>query len=152
MDRMTKDQRSAHMRRIKKVNTKPEIAVRSAAHGLGLRFRLHSKGLPGTPDLVFPRHRVAIFVHGCFWHQHGGCRLARIPKSRTDYWLPKFQRNQARDTRNVEALREAGWRVAVIWECETADARYLSDRVRDFFVDLSVQPSLSGGELMRADS
>ena len=106
------------MRRITKTDTKPEFAVRRAAHRLGYRFRLHRRDLPGTPDLVFPRLRKVILVHGCFWHQHVGCRLARQPKSRPDYWLPKLERNRKRDAETQAALRELGWDVLVVWECQ----------------------------------
>ncbi|WP_018289975.1 very short patch repair endonuclease [Verrucomicrobium sp. 3C] len=103
-DRLSPEERSAHMRRIRKVDTKPELVVRRLAHQLGYRFRLHRADLPGTPDLVFPRLRKAILVHGCFWHQHAGCRLARMPRSRLNYWLPKLKRNQWRDTQAMAAL------------------------------------------------
>ena len=106
------------MRRITKTDTKPELAVRRAAHRLGYRFRLHRRDLPGTPDLVFPRLRKVILVHGCFWHQHVGCRLARQPKSRLDYWLPKLERNRKRDAETQAALRKLGWDVLVVWECQ----------------------------------
>ena len=106
------------MRRITKTDTKPEFAVRRAAHRLGYRFRLHRRDLPGTPDLVFPRLRKVILVHGCFWHQHVGCRLARQPKSRPDYWLPKLERNWKRDAETQATLRELGWDVLVVWECQ----------------------------------
>jgi DNA mismatch endonuclease (patch repair protein) len=96
-DHLTSAERSAHMRRIRKVDTKPELAVRRAAHAAGLRFRLHRHDLPGSPDLVFPSRHVALFVHGCFWHQHEGCKLRRQPKSRLEYWLPKLRRNRERD-------------------------------------------------------
>lgn len=120
-DRLTPDERSAHMRRIRKTDTKPEIIVRKLAHGLGFRFRLHRRDLPGTPDLVFPRLRKSILVHGCFWHQHPGCKLARTPKTRLAYWQPKLCRNQERDLAAQKQLEAAGWSVLVVWECETAD-------------------------------
>ena len=116
-DRHTPAQRSANMARIGAKHTKPELRVRRAAHALGYRFRLHRRDLPGNPDLVFPRLRLAIFVHGCFWHQHPGCRRAVLPASRPDYWLPKLARNQARDATARDALEAAGWHVAEIWEC-----------------------------------
>lgn len=102
-------------------DTAPELSVRRIAHRMGLRFRLHRKDLPGRPDLVFSRHRLAVFVHGCFWHQHDGCRFAHVPKSRVAFWVDKFAKNVARDRRNIESLRELGWRVGVIWECETGN-------------------------------
>ena len=120
------------MRRIRKTDTKPELVVRRATHRLGYRFRLHSKDLPGTPDLVFPRLRKIIFVHGCFWHQHEGCKLARMPKSRLDYWQPKLLRNRQRDEVALAALRKAGWSVRVIWECEVADEQSVASRVDCF--------------------
>ena len=120
-DHLSPKARSDHMRRIRKTDTKPELRVRRAAHQLGYRFRLHRSDLPGTPDLVFPRLSKVVLVHGCFWHQHPGCRLARQPKSRLDYWLPKLERNRERDLRSTAALRAAGWKVLVIWECEVPD-------------------------------
>lgn len=99
-------------------NTKPEMVVRRTLHRLGFRFRLHRHDLPGKPDIVLPCHRLAILVHGCFWHQHTGCRDARMPRTRQDYWTAKFKRNLERDAQTVQALTKLGWRVAVIWECE----------------------------------
>ncbi len=107
------------MSRVGGKNTTPEIRVRRAAHALGLRFRLHRGDLPGTPDLVFPGRRVALFVHGCFWHRHPGCRKASIPTTRQDYWMEKFRTNVARDRRTTTELVVLGWRVVVVWECET---------------------------------
>ena len=118
------------MRRIPKRDTRPEIAVRRIVHALGLRFRLHRRDLPGTPDLVLSRHKTAILVHGCFWHQHEGCALSRQPKSRLDYWLPKLARNVARDREARAALEALGWRCIVIWECETKDAVRLQTSLR----------------------
>lgn len=92
--------------------------MRRALHRLGLRYRLHAKGLPGKPDIIFRRHRTAIFVHGCFWHRHEGCKVANTPKSNTDYWIEKFDRNIARDATTTARLEESGWRVIVAWECE----------------------------------
>src|SRR4051794_13648069 len=103
------------MARIRGKATGPELRVRKAAHALGLRFRLHRKDLPGNPDLVFPRYRTVVFVHGCFWHQHRNCRRASKPKSRTEYWGPKLERNIARDLNNAQRLRDIGWRVAILW-------------------------------------
>lgn len=120
------------MRRIRKTDTKPELAVRRAAHRLGYRFRLHRRDLPGTPDLVFPRLRKVILVHGCFWHQHPGCRLARTPKSRLDYWLPKLRRNQQRDTEASQALDRLGWKVLVIWECQATTEEAAAEIIAPF--------------------
>ncbi len=121
------------MRAVRREGTGPEIAVRKAAHALGLRFRLHRKDLPGTPDLVFPKHRVCLFVHGCFWHRHPGCSKATTPKTRRDYWIPKFEENVARDARVAQALHDAGWRVETIWECETRDPIRLRRRLAAIF-------------------
>lgn len=121
------------MSRVKSSHTLPEMRVRSAAHSLGLRFRLHRKDLPGRPDLVFPKHRVALFVHGCFWHRHTGCPKASTPKSRRAFWLEKFERNVARDAANAATLRKMGWRVLAVWECETKDLPQLTRRLARIF-------------------
>ncbi|RWO05236.1 MAG: DNA mismatch endonuclease Vsr [Mesorhizobium sp.] len=118
-DRHTLRQRSHNMSRIRSANTTPEWTVRRIMHRLGFRFRLHRRDLPGTPDLVLPKHRKVIFVHGCFWHQHAGCRFAKLLNSRQDYWLPKLTRNVQRDASAKRQLEEAGWQVFEIWECET---------------------------------
>ena len=109
--------RSRMMASIRGRNTRPEVALRSALHRLGLRFRLHREGLPGRPDIVLLRHRAVVFVHGCFWHRHPGCRLAYDPRSREDFWQAKFAGTVARDARQREALLAEGWRVATVWEC-----------------------------------
>lgn len=106
------------MSRIRGKDTKPEMRLRRLLHALGLRYRLHVRDLPGRPDLVFPKHRAVVFVHGCFWHGHSGCRIANQPKSNAAFWENKFKTNQARDARNLVQLEQAGWRVAVVWECE----------------------------------
>lgn len=124
--------RSALMGRVRQRGTTPEMKVRHAAHVLGYRFRLHRRDLPGTPDLVFPRHRKAIFVHGCFWHRHPACSRTTMPKTRTSYWRTKFADNVARDSRVLTQLRGAGWEVLVVWECETFDEEELSERVQAF--------------------
>lgn len=118
MDRLDARQRSENMRRIPSKNTQPEILLRSMLHQRGYRFRLHRKSLPGSPDIVFPGRHKAVFLHGCFWHQHRGCREGRIPGSRQDYWLPKLQRNKWRDASAIRALHKLGWDVFVVWECE----------------------------------
>lgn len=111
--------RSAQMALVRDRDTKPEMRVRRALHAVGLRYRLHVRSLPGTPDLVFPSPRVALFVHGCFWHRHPGCAAARLPKSRLEFWEKKLDGNVERDKRNRAALEAAGWKVIEIWECET---------------------------------
>jgi DNA mismatch endonuclease (patch repair protein) len=127
MDRISSQQRSWTMSRVGSENTGPEVLVRKAAHALGLRFRLHRRDLPGTPDLVFPKRGVALFVHGCFWHRHRGCKRASTPKSQTTYWTKKFKRNVARDQRVAAELKALGWRRVVVWECETKDSKKLTD-------------------------
>lgn len=125
--------RSRMMASIRAKNTAPERVLRSALHRLGYRFRLHGTGLPGTPDIVLTRYRAVIFVHGCFWHRHANCRLAYLPKSRTEFWTEKFSATIRRDQAQSDLLREAGWRIAVVWECAlrkdggAAVARELSD-------------------------
>nr|AMH39520.1 Very short patch repair protein [Tardiphaga robiniae] len=111
----------------------PELVVRRVAHSLGLRFRLQAKDLPGKPDLVFPRWRVAIFVHGCFWHRHEGCKKATMPKSREEFWQSKFERNVERDQRVIRELEAQAWRTLVIWQCQTNDLSALRDTLAEFF-------------------
>lgn len=106
------------MSRIRSKNTKPELLLRKALHALGFRFRLGDKRLPGKPDIVLPRHRTIIYVHGCFWHRHGGCKVANIPKSNVDFWNDKFSRNVSRDMRMKAEAEALGWTVIVAWECE----------------------------------
>ncbi len=122
--------RSELMAGIRGRDTAPELAVRRMAHRMGLRFRLHRKGLPGCPDLVFPKHRVTVFVHGCFWHRHEGCYYAYMPKSNVAFWMKKFACNVARDQRQEAALRTLGWRVLVIWECEVGDNDDVVERLK----------------------
>jgi DNA mismatch endonuclease (patch repair protein) len=126
--------RSRIMRAIRKTNTKPELSVRRLLHANGFRFRLHCRELPGSPDIVLPRFKSVVLVHGCFWHQHPGCRLAKQPRKRTDYWLPKLARNVDRDTKAISALTNLGWRTLIIWECETADKVSLRARLRRFLL------------------
>lgn len=120
------------MSRVKAKDTGPELRVRQAAHALGYRFRLHQKQLPGSPDLVFRRLQSVIFVHGCFWHRHAGCSKSSSPASRQEFWAEKFARNVARDKRNLRQLRKEGWRVSIIWECETKEPRRLTAKLRRF--------------------
>ena len=120
-DRLTKDRRSWNMSRIPGKNTKPEKRVRSELHRLGYRFRIHRNDLPGKPDIVFVARRIAVFVHGCFWHRHRGCKNCTTPSNNRRFWLNKFGGNISRDSRNRIALRRLGWKCIVIWECETED-------------------------------
>ena len=118
MDRLNERRRSENMRRIRSKDTKPELQLRRLVYALGYRFRLHARTLPGKPDLVFGGRRKAIFLHGCFWHQHKGCREGRLPATRREYWEPKLARNQERDVQSEAALRSSGWAVLTLWECE----------------------------------
>lgn len=128
-DVFTPEQRSAVMRRVKGRDTTPEMKVRKALTRLGARYRLHRKDLPGKPDIVLPGRRLAIFVHGCFWHGHSCARGARVPKQNQDYWLAKVGRNRARDVANRLALQAASWRVETIWECDLKDEQALTERL-----------------------
>lgn len=132
-DTVTSANRSLMMAKVRSRDTQPEMKVRRIAHALGLRFRLHRKDLAGSPDLVFPKHKVAIFVHGCFWHQHPGCSRATMPKSRTDFWSQKLEKNVERDRRAIGDLESRGWQVEVFWECETKKSDLLEERIRRIF-------------------
>jgi DNA mismatch endonuclease (patch repair protein) len=131
VDRLTKERRSWLMSRIGGKNTEPEIAVRKIVHNLGFRFRLHYPSLAGTPDLVLPRLRTAMFVHGCFWHHHIDCSKASLPKTRRAYWQAKFEANVARDELNRAKLKRDGWRVVVVWQCELRDSNKLKNRLKN---------------------
>ncbi|HIB12550.1 MAG TPA: DNA mismatch endonuclease Vsr [Dehalococcoidia bacterium] len=131
-DKLTSERRSANMSAIRSQGMKPELRVRRTAHAMGYRFRLHRRDLPGKPDLVFPGRQKAIFVHGCFWHQHVGCQDGRMPQSNTSYWWPKLMRNKERDVDHLTRLTTAGWKVLVVWECETVDHEDLSSQLQKF--------------------
>lgn len=131
-DHLSAAARSENMRRIKGGSTAPELLVRRMVHAMGYRYRLHRKDLPGKPDIVLGRRRKVIFVHGCFWHQHEACRAGRIPRSNSDYWAPKLQRNVQRDQTVRQALQAGGWHVLVIWDCETKDTGDLAGRISRF--------------------
>ena len=120
------------MRRIRAKNTAPELTVRRIVHAMGFRYRLHVPQLPGKPDLVFTRLKKIVEVRGCFWHQHEGCFDSHMPKSRLDYWRPKLQRNQQRDRENLRALRSAGYRILIVWDCETRGHARLKARLKKF--------------------
>lgn len=119
------------MGRIGSKDTAPELTVRRMLHAMGYRFRLHRRDLPGTPDIVFPSRKKAIFVHGCFWHAHG-CRIGRPPKSKLEFWGPKLERNRARDEEKRQALLQAGWEVLTLWQCEIKDRTSLAERMQAF--------------------
>jgi DNA mismatch endonuclease (patch repair protein) len=134
------------MAKIRSGHTEPELTVRRLLHRLGYRYRLHGKGLPGKPDLVFSRRRKVIFVHGCFWHQHDtdACLDGRKPKSNTDYWYPKLARNTERDKQNLDSLTASGWDALVVWECELRDVGALSKLLVQF-----LGPPVSGAKITR---
>lgn len=132
MDTLSRAERSVRMSLVRSKDTKPEMVVRQIAHSLGFRFRLHRRDLPGSPDLVFPRLRKVVFVHGCFWHQHSCAAGDRIPKSRVTFWRKKLMGNALRDSRNVRALRRMGWQVLTIWECQTGECERLRRSIINF--------------------
>lgn len=132
VDSLSPKERSEIMARVRAKNTRPELWVRKLVFALGYRYRLHDRRLPGCPDLVFGPRKKIIFVHGCFWHRHARCALARLPKSRLDFWLPKLEGNKSRDQRNRRALARRGWKVLTIWECQLRDAERLNDKIRRF--------------------
>jgi DNA mismatch endonuclease (patch repair protein) len=120
MDILSQSERSERMRMVRSKGSKVELRVRRLIHSLGFRYRLHVRSLPGQPDIVFPAKHKVILVHGCFWHRHAGCRLARLPKSKQEYWVPKLEANRTRDEENVRQLQALGWAVMVIWECQAS--------------------------------
>lgn len=124
--------RSALMAKVRSKDTAPELHVRRIAHALGYRFRLHRRDLPGSPDLVFPGRKAVIFVHGCYWHRHEGCRRTTTPKTRAEFWQAKFDANVRRDARDIARLEQQGWRTMVVWECETLDHLALAERIGSF--------------------
>lgn len=130
VDRLSKEKRSWNMSRIKCKDTKPELAVRSLLHRMGYRFRLHKKDLPGKPDIVLPKYKTVIFVHGCYWHRHKGCKYAYNPKSKVDFWQKKFDGNVERDKKKRIELKQLGWNVIVIWECETKKLQLLQNKIK----------------------
>jgi DNA mismatch endonuclease (patch repair protein) len=134
MDTLTPAERSARMARVKGKGSSAEMTVRRLVHRMGYRYRLHGAKLPGRPDLVFPGRKKAIFVHGCFWHRHPDpdCKLARLPKSRQDFWIPKLEGNRARDLRQLEELEALGWSALILWECELKNEASLENEIRTF--------------------
>ena len=137
MDTLTPTERSARMARVRGKDTRPEMLVRRISHGCSYRYRLHRADLPGKPDLAFIGRRKAIFVHGCFWHRHPdpACKLARLPKSREDFWLPKLEANRSRDLKNQDLLAALGWSTLVLWECQLKDEAAVRRRLTDFLGD-----------------
>jgi DNA mismatch endonuclease (patch repair protein) len=131
-DPLTPAQRSERMSRVRNKDTKPELVIRKLVWSLGYRYRLHSKKLPGRPDLVFPARKKVIFIHGCFWHQHENCRQYRMPRTRLEFWLPKLESNKRRDVKVLGELHTMGWKVLVVWECELKNKDELINRVRHF--------------------
>nr|WP_256350526.1 very short patch repair endonuclease [Pseudomonas gingeri] len=129
---MTPSDRSLRMAKVRSKGTKPEMAVRRLLFSMGYRYRLHDRSLPGSPDIIFKSKKKVIFVHGCFWHRHEGCRLARLPKSRPDFWIPKLEGNRERDARTLLQLKSQGWDAFVIWECELKDLNLLEKRLNGF--------------------
>lgn len=125
VDIMTAEARSAFMSKVKTKNTKPELKVRKILHAAGLRYRLHRSDLPGSPDIVLPRFRICIFVHGCFWHGHDGCSKAKLPSTRVDFWAEKIKKNRDRDVQSIKNLIKQDWDVEIIWECETKSKKTL---------------------------
>lgn len=134
MDTFTEAQRSRCMSHIRSEDTKPEIMVRKTLYSLGFRYRLHRKDLPGKPDIVLPKKKIAVFVNGCFWHQHKDCKRNFSPKSNTDYWEKKLKRNINKQNENVRSLEGMGWKVCLIWECEAKDNNLLEKRIKDFYI------------------
>jgi DNA mismatch endonuclease (patch repair protein) len=118
VDTLTREERSRRMGLVRGRDTAPEMTVRKALWASGFRYRIHDKSLPGRPDIVFRGQRTVVFIHGCFWHRHENCALARLPKSRREFWLPKLEGNKERDRSNIKKLRQLGWKVKVVWECE----------------------------------
>lgn len=136
MDTVDVETRSRIMANVHGKDTKPEMIVRRLIHGIGYRYTLHDRSLPGSPDIVFRSRKKAIFVNGCFWHHHHGCRLATVPKTNADYWTEKFRLNAERDRRTIEELEGLQWKVLVVWECEVLDKEWLKERIINFLVEI----------------
>lgn len=134
-DPLSPTERSERMSRVRGKDTKPELMVRRLVHSMGFRYRLHRRDLPGSPDLVFPKLRKVIFVHGCFWHRHEGCPNNRTPKSKKEFWVPKLESNRVRDQLNQERLKQEGWECLVIWECELGNQEELRSNLQQFLND-----------------
>ena len=142
-DRLSKEERSELMSHIRSVNTKPEVALRRALWRRGFRYRVNVKNLPGSPDIVLPKHRTVVFVHGCFWHGHNGCKEYTVPKTNTEFWVKKVERNQERDQEVWRKLEAKGWSVEIVWECELVKAKF-ADTVERVTADI-----IENGDLYR---
>jgi DNA mismatch endonuclease, patch repair protein len=149
-DSLSPERRSWNMSRIRSTDTAPERIVRSVLHSLGYRFRLHKRSLPGRPDIVLAKHKTVIFVHGCFWHRHQGCRFCYTPKSRTDFWSEKFDANKVRDRKRTQDLKDLGWRVLTIWECETKHQEVLAETL-DKYLKKSRGQGADGSRKSKSD-
>lgn len=139
MDVLSPKRRSEIMSRIRGKNTTPELIVRKLVYSMGYRYRLHYVKLPGKPDLVFPGRKKVIFVHGCFWHGHEGCRKAKLPKTKLDYWRPKLEENKQRDALKQEKLKELGWQILIIWQCELKEIELLKSNIMTFLDNYSIK-------------
>ena len=146
-DNISQNKRSWVMSRVTSKNTSPEKIVRSLLHGMGYRFRLHRKDLPGCPDIVLPKYGCVIFVHGCFWHRHKGCKKTRTPKSNVNFSENKFRKNILGDKRHKEKLESQGWKVLVVWECEVDDTKKLCQKMKSFLLGASVEQNLDDVEI-----
>ena len=135
VDNLSPEKRSWNMSQIRCKDTKPEKIVRSLLHNMGYRFRLHKKNLPGKPDIVLSKYKTIIFVHGCFWHRHDGCKFAYTPKTRAGFWEKKFEGNINRHKKVEQELKDLGWKVFVIWECEIKNSEKIADRIKNIFKD-----------------
>ena len=144
-DILTPKERSERMSLIRSKDTKVEMVVRRLVHGMGYRYRLHRRDLPGKPDIVLPRHRKIIFIHGCFWHRHQNpdCKIARLPKSNAEYWWPKLEKNRARDEANEHKLQELGWECLTIWECQLGNLCALQETIKAFLAPWAVPDRLN---------
>ena len=146
MDSLTKEHRSWNMSRIRSTDTKPEMLVRSFLHRNGFRFRLHVKDLPGHPDIVLPKYKTVIEVRGCFWHRHSGCKYATMPSSNTEFWQAKFKQNTKRDKKHAKELKALGWKLIVVWGCETAETNFPPYVLKSFLAEHSLKNLLSSNK------
>lgn len=151
-DFLSAELRSERMSRIRSKDTLPELSLRRALHSLGLRFRVHDTRLPGKPDIVLPRFKAVVLVHGCFWHRHAGCKIASTPKSNTAFWEKKFERNTARDARNAASLQALGRKVIIVWECELGSLRKAQEAASRIAAEIGHSPKGHAGNAATADA